>query len=52
MCSKNNNARIDGEPHYGSRLAMAANAVNALNQIAKRQRLLVIDFHDSHLSFA
>jgi len=52
MCSKNNNARIDGKPHYGSRLAMAASVVNGLNQITKRQPLLVIDFHDSHRSVA
>jgi len=52
LCSKNNNARIDGEPHDGSCSAMTASGVNGLNQIAKRQSLLVIGFHDAHPSFA
>jgi hypothetical protein len=52
MCSKNNNARIDGEPHNGFRFAMTASPVNGLNQMTKRQRLLANDFHDIHLSFA
>jgi len=52
LSSKHYHLRIDSEPHNGSRPAMAASSVNGLNQITKRQRLLVIDFHDIHLSFA
>jgi len=52
LSSKHYNPRIDSEAHNFSRLAMTASAVNGLNQITKRQCLLVIGFHDAHLSFA
>jgi hypothetical protein len=50
MCSKNNNARFDGESHHGSRPAMTASAENGLNQITKRHSL-VIGFHDTWFFF-
>src|SRR2546422_2046339 len=52
LSSKHNQARIDREPQKGSRPAVSASAVNGLNQVTKRQCLLVIGFHDTHLSFA
>ena len=52
FASKYNHVCIDGEPYNGSGPALTASGVNGRDEIAECQALLLIGFHDTHLSFA
>jgi hypothetical protein len=47
LAAKLNQVRLDDEPHNPPGLVFAVSVVNACDQLAKRQRLLLmVDFHD------